>query len=90
MTILYSPWFTREYDDREDTELQIGIYATEADAVAAVAGLVDQPGFRDYPEGFEVHPATLGETGWTKGFVTEWIPLRPNGVRRGRDRSVPD
>lgn len=33
MTVVYDLWFEREYPDLEDTELHIGIYATEADAV---------------------------------------------------------
>ena len=32
MTVVYDLWFEREYPDREDTELHIGIYATEAEA----------------------------------------------------------
>jgi|CXWL01.1.fsa_nt_gi homoserine kinase type II len=70
MDTVYDLWFTREYDDREDTELQIGIYASEADALAVVAVLKDKPGFRDYPEGFDIQPTRLGMTGWQAGFVT--------------------
>jgi homoserine kinase type II len=66
--------FEREYPDREDTELHIGIYATEADAAEAISRLRDQPGFRDFPEGFIAYPVTLGVTGWQEGFVTEFVP----------------
>jgi homoserine kinase type II len=72
METVYDLWFTREYPDREDTELHIGIYATEADALAAIEQLNALPGFRDYPEGFEIHPTRLGETGWRFGFITEY------------------
>ncbi|AOG00669.1 hypothetical protein BSY18_1458 [Blastomonas sp. RAC04] len=70
MTIVYDLWFTREYDDREDTELHIGIYASRFEAEAAIEALKDKPGFRDYPEGFEAHEVVLGQTGWQYGFVT--------------------
>ena len=74
MTVVYDLWFERAYPDREDTELHIGIYATEAGAAEAVARLRDQPGFRDFPEGFKTYPVTLGVTGWQEGFVTEFVP----------------
>ncbi|MDH7972639.1 hypothetical protein QH494_10635 [Sphingomonas sp. AR_OL41] len=76
MTVVYDLWFEREYPDREDTELHIGIYATEADAADAVDRLRDQPGFRDFPAGCNIHPVTLGVTGWREGFVTEFIPAK--------------
>lgn len=70
MTPVYDLWFTREYEDRDDTELHIGIYASRADADAAIETLRGKPGFRDYPEGFEAHEVKLGHTGWQYGFVT--------------------
>ena len=70
MTVVFDLWFTREYCDREDTELHIGIYASLADAEAAIVALKDKPGFRDYPAGFEVHEVQLGHTGWQFGFTT--------------------
>ncbi len=76
MTVVYDLWFEREYPDREDTELHIGIYATEADAEAAIGRLRDQPGFRDFPEGFNIYPVTLGLTGWQEGFVTVFAPAK--------------
>ena len=33
MAQVYDLWFEREYADREDTELHIGIYEAESDAV---------------------------------------------------------
>jgi hypothetical protein len=76
MTVVYDVWFECEYPDREDTELHIGIYATEADAAEAIGRLCDQPGFRDFPEGFNTYPVTLGVTGWQEGFVTEFLPSK--------------
>jgi len=70
MTVVYDLWFTRVYEEREDTELHIGIYGSRADAEAAIATLKEKPGFRDYPEGFEAHEVELGHTGWQYGFTT--------------------
>lgn len=74
MAQVYDLWFEREYADREDTALHIGIYETEGDAMDAIARLRDQPGFRDFPAGFNIYPVRLGLTGWTEGFVTEFVP----------------
>jgi homoserine kinase type II len=45
-------WFEQEREEGEDTELLIGVYRTEETANAAISRLKDQPGFRDYPQGF--------------------------------------
>ncbi|MET3471777.1 homoserine kinase type II [Novosphingobium sp. 1529] len=74
METVFDLWFIRQYGDREDTELHIGIYASEADALAAVDALKGKPGFCDYPNGFEVIPTKLGMTGWQDGFVTNIGP----------------
>lgn len=50
MDTVYDLWFVREYEHREDTQLHIGIYASEADALAAIETLKDKPGFRDTPK----------------------------------------
>jgi homoserine kinase type II len=74
MDTVFDLWFTREYDHREDTELHIGIYASEPEALAAIAALREKPGFSDYPDGFDVIPTKLGATGWQDGFVTSIGP----------------
>jgi homoserine kinase type II len=74
MDTVYDLWFVREYEHRDDTEIHIGIYASEADAQAAVQLLKEKPGFREYPDGFDITPQRLGLTGWTEGFVTEIGP----------------
>lgn len=72
MNMVFDCWFIREHPDREDTELHIGIYATETDALAAIEPLKAKPGFCDYPEVFAIFPTKLGVTGWVDGFVTEY------------------
>jgi homoserine kinase type II len=76
MTVVYDLWYEREYPDREDTELHIGIYATEGDAAEAIDRLRNQAGFQDFPEGFTIYPVTLGVTGWQEGFVSEFVPAK--------------
>lgn len=85
MTTVYNLWYEREYPDREDTALHIGIYATELDALNAIERVRDQVGFRDYPDGFNVYPVKLGRTGWLEGFVTTKIEARGPDVE---DRPV--
>jgi hypothetical protein len=48
----------------------IGVYETREDAEAAILRLRDQPGFRDWPDGFTVDEYALGEDHWTEGFST--------------------
>lgn len=62
-------------DGHEDVKL-IGIFSSEAIAVQVKGRLQDQPGFRDWPEGFSIDPHTLDDTGWREGFVT----LQPSEV----------
>ncbi len=62
-------WFEQARDTGEDTEPFIGAYRTEQNAKLAVARLKDQPGFKDYPEGFHVYEHTLDRDGRTEGFV---------------------
>jgi hypothetical protein len=81
MQVVYDLWYEREYPDREDTELHIGIYSTEAEAAAAIRQIEDQPGFRDYREGFQIHPTKLDCTGWREGFVTEYVAAKERPAR---------
>lgn len=76
MITVFTLWYEREYSDRDDTELQIGIYATREEAEAAIPSLLDKPGFRDFPEGLNIYEVRLGETGWQDGFVTVRHPAK--------------
>jgi len=60
-------WFEREVG--EDTELLIGVYRTEDIAKAAIERVKDQPGFRDYPQGFTAYEHFLDKDSWEKGFA---------------------
>ena len=52
----------------EDVKL-IGAYSTEEAALAAIARLVVQPGFRDYPDHFSIDSYPIDMDHWTEGFV---------------------
>lgn len=70
--LLFTLWFTREYEHRQDTELSIGIYQSLEEAEAVIARLRDKPGFKEYPEGFAIHETHVGLTGWEEGFLTTY------------------
>jgi hypothetical protein len=69
MDTVHLLWYTREWAEREDTELLIGVYGTDADARDAVRRLKSQPGFAEYPEGFLVVPYEVDKDHWTEGFA---------------------
>ena len=54
-------------DDEPNIKL-IGVYSTEHLAEIAIDRLRKQPGFRDYPLGFEIVPQQLNHDGWKEGF----------------------
>lgn len=71
MTVLYMLWhcYQPDPDVDHDEEKFIGIYSTEEKARAALEQLRTEPGFRDYPDGFYIHPQRVDATGWDEGFV---------------------
>lgn len=54
-------------DDASDIKL-IGVYGSEADALAAQERLSAAPGFSEYPEGFLIDTYELGQDHWIEGF----------------------
>ena len=69
MDTVWLLWFEQEEQDGDDTELLIGVYRTEADALAAKDRLKSQPGFREHPDGFSTSEYQIGQDHWTEGFV---------------------
>ena len=69
MENVYLLWYVRQWQEGEDTELLIGVYRTEADAEGAIERLKDAPGFRAYPEGFQIHAREIGKDEWTEGYA---------------------
>ena len=71
-----------EVDGRDEAKL-IGIYSSRAAAEAAVARLIEQPGFSQYPEGFSIDAYPLDQAHWVEGFSTivpVLVELQDEGV----------
>ena len=69
MDSVFLLWHVREVENGDEDELFIGAYTTEQEAKAAIDRLKGKPGFVDYPNGFQIHPAELNRDGWTEGFI---------------------
>jgi hypothetical protein len=70
MNTIYLLWFVQEREEGEDTELLLGAYRTKESAGAAIEIVKDQPGFREYPKGFQVHEYELDKiASWGEGFA---------------------
>jgi hypothetical protein len=64
-------WYVRRQEGRDDTELLIGVYDSEAAATEAIGRLKSRPGFIEFPEGFKIYPRTIGQDSWTDGFILD-------------------
>jgi hypothetical protein len=60
----------------DENEKLIGIYSTAENAEAVVRRLRSQPGFKDYPDGFQIHERTLDKDTWEEGFISVAEALR--------------
>jgi hypothetical protein len=67
--MVYLLWYVSEDDLDEENALLIGVYESETAAQSAIERLKSKRGFRDYPEGFQIHSHELGKDSWTEGFV---------------------
>ena len=68
--IVYKLYHIRTRQDGEGDEKLIGIYTTREKAEAAIQRVVGMPGFRDFPNDFEISKHTLDEDGWREGFIS--------------------
>jgi len=72
-------WHVPPGGDERPESVLIGAYSSRNTALAAVARLADQPGFRDHnaviddveDAGFFMEPYTLDHDHWTEGYRTE-------------------
>lgn len=55
-------------DEHDVDEKLLGVFATEADALLVVEQAKSLPGFRLWPDRFEIHPHQLGCWTWREGF----------------------
>ena len=75
----------REDDEYGDDAKLIGVYRSRSSAEQAIARLSSQPGFRDYPAGFEIGKYELDRDHWEEGFVRLigiLIPVEKDGVEK--------
>jgi|tagenome__1003787_1003787.scaffolds.fasta_scaffold16175489_1 hypothetical protein len=68
---VYILWYEEEREDFDDIELLIGVYASPADAEAAIGRLKGEKGFAQHPENFHFYPYVIGEDHWADGFVED-------------------
>ena len=68
---VYLLWHSHPTGANEDNDKLIGVYASESEAKAAQERMAKKPGFKDYPEGFEIARYRVGEDNWTEGYFTE-------------------
>lgn len=64
---VFLAWHTSVDSEREDSKL-LGVYSSEAKAQTAIDPVRDKPGFRSYPDGFEVSESEVDADSWTEGF----------------------
>ena len=58
----------QDFDDDADYK-SIGLYSSRALAEAAIARLRQQPGFRDWPDGFRIFTRRPGQDTWVEGYI---------------------
>ena len=59
-----------ELEDYEDEVIFIGVFTTIEKAQAAIDKIQNEPGFRDFKDGFSLEPHVLNRIGWLEGFVS--------------------
>ena len=76
----------REDTDDEDIKT-LGIYSSQAKAEAAIKRLVELPGFRRFPDSFDMDRYTLDQDEWAEGFVTK-RPKSKSAVRTPKAKRI--
>ena len=69
METVHLLWHIRSDDEYGENAKLIGVYRTAVDARGAIERLRTQPGFSDYPSGFEINAYELNKDHWTEGFI---------------------
>ena len=47
----------------------IGVYTSKEEGKIAVSKVIEQPGFKDYPNCFYINEHTIDKTHWEEGFI---------------------
>ena len=67
---IYVLWHFRTDEQGCDHDKMLGVFSTRDKAQEALDFLRDKPGFKDYPDGFEILSGTMDKYGLKEGFVT--------------------
>lgn len=78
MQTVYILYHVHELNELDEDEKLIGIYASRADADAAIERAKLLPGFKECPDGFSIGEYVLGQDQWVEGFFT-WDPRTDDG-----------
>jgi hypothetical protein len=68
MKSVFILWYV--YGETDDGHLLAGVYASNADALAAIERLKYMPGFASNPKGFQMDEYEIGKDHWTEGFLS--------------------
>lgn len=85
--IVYPVWHLHKEKDIEDEKL-IGIYTTEELAKEAISRTKKLPGFKDFPDHFEIGRSTLDRDIWVDGFYTVY-PNSKSGSKKKTKKITP-
>ena len=67
MNAVYVLQHTYEDETHEDTKF-LGVFSSDEAAKEAILHLRNLPGFRDYPDGFEIDKYEIDRPHWSEGF----------------------
>ena len=79
MATVYPLWHTQDGGDPEGDENAklLGVCSTAARAEARTSEARNLPGFRRFPDGFEIAAYEVDRDTWTEGFATffggQWV-----------------
>lgn len=68
LTVVFLVHHIRELEDDTEEVKFIGVFSTKENAIAAVDRIKSEPGFCDFPDGFDIEPQDLDRIGWLEGF----------------------
>ncbi|MGB7415717.1 MAG: hypothetical protein WA902_16040 [Thermosynechococcaceae cyanobacterium] len=60
---------TRELSSSVDDQKMIGAYSSREKGESAIARLLKQPGFRDFPDSFSIDEYPIDQDHWQEGFI---------------------
>lgn len=70
MDVVYILHYIHEFDDGHKDDKIIGVFSSEAEAFAALELVINQSGFQESADGFEITKWILGEVDWCEGYIT--------------------